>query len=177
MILKGDLIEISKNITIHSEENNIEVVKYDYLNIGNEHKRDCITSTYLSNFLNNNVGNNIAVGYIEANMTNSLGRKTIHLGNAPKHNLIIGIKDESGKVTVDNDLIQLKGNQMNPLTGCLQVPIWLLPISGFFAFISFNKSAMIYGAIAIGIFVLYLMNRKRKRTNLESKIRNELQKA
>lgn len=177
MILKGILSELSNSTILHHKNNKIEVVRYDYIDIGDEHKRECITSTYLSNFLSKNVGQNIALAYIEANMTNSLGRETIHIGNTPKHTLITGIKDSIGKIITDKDLIELKGNQHNPLTGCLKNLIFLLPLSGLSAFLTFNTYGIIYGLIAIGLFVFFLKSVQNKRKNLESEMLNELKNA
>ena len=130
-------------------------------------------------------------------MTNSLGRETIHIGDAPKHILIIGIKEPSGKVITDKDLIDLRGNQSNSLSGCLKMPIWFLGITGTLVILHYifykllllvlvsgdslfftaaDTIVLLYGIIATGLFVLYLKKNKLKRANLELKIRNELNK-
>ena len=179
MIFKGKLEELSKSTIFFSgRKNKIEVVKYDYIDIGNSHERDCVTSSYLSNFLSKNIGKEIVVAYIKANMTNSLRRETVTIGNAPKHSLIIGIKDSNGKIIVDKDVIELKGNQSNPVTGCFRNLVFIFPVFGVFTFLfSINLYTFIFMAITVGGFLLFMKNVKNKREGLEEEIKAELKRA
>lgn len=179
MILKGTLNELSKSVIIHDpKKSQIEVVKYDYIDIGGTHQRDCVTSTYLSNFLSNKVGEEVAIAYVKKNMTNSLGRETIHIGGAPKHALIIGIKDSNGKIIMDKQVIELKGNQTNPVTGCLRNFVLIFPIWGIMWYLwSRNSASLTFMLLTVSGFILFILNMKRRRKGLESKMRSELERS
>ena len=168
MVMIGKLGDHGKSYTYTEPASKVKSVRYDYLEIGSNHIRDVVTSSYLDNFLIRNRGQVVALSYVEENIGKYIGKFTLSDNVKGSNMVILGIKDAKGTIVTDEpyaSVISGRSGTMSSLARLAMVlALGVLAIVSVLGFdhhdLSVSGNVDIILAALFAIFLYWIVRRR-----------------